>query len=74
MCEGRHDCTIPFNLLLICFVHKRRQSNVNTKFKDFNLAREIRGRRLNESVFREIEVSSGSSCRLYCEDERSCLS
>lgn len=37
---------------------------ITPNFKAVNFAREIRGRRLNGSVIREIEVDSEGSCRL----------
>ena len=43
-------------------------------FQAVNFAREIRGRRLNGSVIREIQVDSESSCRLHCVKESSCVS
>ena len=43
-------------------------------FKAVNFAKEIRGRRLNGSVIREIEVDSEDSCRLQCVEENGCLS
>ena len=45
-----------------------------SNYKAVNFAREIRGRRLNGSVIKEIEVDSESSCRLHCVEETSCLS
>ena len=45
-----------------------------SNYKAVNFAREIRGRRLNGSVIKEIEVDSESSCRLQCVEETSCLS
>ena len=41
-------------------------------FQGVNFAREIRGRRLNGSVIRQIQVDSESSCRLHCVKESSC--
>ena len=35
-------------------------------FQAVNFAKEIRGRRLNGSVFREMEVDSDVSCQLQC--------
>lgn len=43
-------------------------------FRAVNFAREIRGRRLNGSVIREIEVDSEGLCRLQCVEESSCVS
>ena len=43
-------------------------------FKAVNFAKEIRGRRLNGSVIREMEVDSEDSCRLQCVEENGCLS
>ncbi|XP_022809164.1 ficolin-2-like [Stylophora pistillata] len=43
-------------------------------FRAVNFAREIRGRRLNGSVFREIEVDSEGLCQLQCVEESSCVS
>ena len=43
-------------------------------FQAVNFAKEIRGRRLNGSVIREIKVDSESSCRLHCVKESSCVS
>ena len=43
-------------------------------FQGVNFAREIRGRRLNGSVIRQIQVDSESSCRLHCVKESSCVS
>ena len=45
-----------------------------SNYKAVNFAKEIRGRRLNGSVTKEIEVDSESSCRLLCVEESSCLS
>ena len=45
-----------------------------SNYKAVNFAREIRGRRLNGSVIKEVEVDSESSCRLQCVEETSCLS
>ena len=45
-----------------------------SNYKAVNFAKEIRGRRLNGSVIKEIEVDSESSCRLHCVEETSCLS
>ena len=42
--------------------------------KAVNFAKEIRGRRLNGSVIREIEVDSEVSCQLQCVKESECLS
>ena len=39
-----------------------------------NFAKEIRGRRLNGSVIREMEVDSEVSCQLQCVKENNCLS
>ena len=44
------------------------------KVKAGNFAKEIRGRRLNGSVIREMEVDSEGSCGLQCVRENSCLS
>ncbi|KAL9982292.1 hypothetical protein ACROYT_G004318 [Oculina patagonica] len=43
-------------------------------YKAVNFAKEIRGRRLNGSVIRELEVDSEGSCRLQCVEEDGCLS
>ncbi|PFX22965.1 Ficolin-1 [Stylophora pistillata] len=45
-----------------------------TYHRAVNFAREIRGRRLNGSVIREIEVDSEGLCRLQCVEESSCVS
>ena len=47
---------------------------MTTVFQAVNFAKEIRGRRLNGSVIREIKVDSESSCRLHCVKESSCVS
>ena len=47
---------------------------ITPNFKAVNFAKEIRERRLNGSVIREIEVESEGSCRLQCVEETGCLS
>ena len=47
---------------------------MTTVFQAVNFAKEIRGRRLNGSVIREIKVDSESSCRLHYVKESSCVS
>ena len=47
---------------------------MTTVFQAVNFAKEIRGRRLNGSAIREIQVDSESSCRLHCVKESSCVS
>ncbi|XP_078357566.1 microfibril-associated glycoprotein 4-like [Oculina patagonica] len=47
---------------------------ITPNYKAVNFAKEIRGRRLNGSVFRETEVDSEGSCRLQCVEEDGCLS
>ena len=47
---------------------------IKPNFSAVNFAKEIRGRRLNGSVIREIEVDSEGSCRLQCVKENGCLS
>lgn len=47
---------------------------ITSNYKAVNFAREIRGRRFNESVIKEIDVDSEGSCRLQCVEESSCLS
>ncbi|CAH3158027.1 unnamed protein product, partial [Pocillopora meandrina] len=47
---------------------------MTTVFQAINFARDIRGRRLNGSVIRQIQVDSESSCRLHCVKESSCVS
>ena len=39
-----------------------------------NFAKQIRGRRLNGSVIRQIEVDSDVSCQLQCVEQNGCLS
>ena len=43
-------------------------------FKAVNFATEIKGRRLNGSVIREIEVDSEGFCQIQCVKENDCLS
>ena len=47
---------------------------ITPNFKAVNFGREIRGRRLNGSVIREMEVDWEGSCRLQCVEENGCLS
>jgi hypothetical protein len=47
---------------------------ITPNFKAINFAKEIRGRRLNGSVIREMEVDSEGSCGLRCVKENGCLS
>ena len=47
---------------------------ITPNFKAVNFGKEIRGRRLNESVVRELEVDTEGSCRLQCVEENGCLS
>ena len=47
---------------------------ITPNFKAVNFGKEIKGRRLNESVVRELEVDTESSCRLQCVEENGCLS
>ena len=47
---------------------------ITPNYKAVNFGKEIRGRRLNGSVIREIEVDSEGSCRLQCVEENNCLS
>ena len=47
---------------------------IKPNFSAVNFAKEIRERRLNGSVIREIEVDSEGSCRLQCVEEKGCLS
>ncbi|KAL9982289.1 hypothetical protein ACROYT_G004315 [Oculina patagonica] len=47
---------------------------ITPNYKAVNFAKEIRGRRLNGSVIREVEVASEGSCRLQCVEEDGCLS
>ena len=47
---------------------------MTTVFQAVNFAREIRGRRLNGSVIREIQMDSESFCRLHCVKESSRVS
>ncbi|KAL9982263.1 hypothetical protein ACROYT_G004288 [Oculina patagonica] len=47
---------------------------IKPNFKAVNFAKEIRGRRLNGSVIREMEVDSEGFCRLQCVEEDGCLS
>ena len=47
---------------------------MTTVFQAVNFARDIRGRRLNGSVIRQIQLDSESSCRLHCVKESSCVS
>ena len=63
---------------LLAFVILTSVNGVARKIKPnckaLNFAKEIRGRRLNGSVIREIEVDSEGSCRLQCVEENGCLS
>ncbi|KAL9982287.1 hypothetical protein ACROYT_G004313 [Oculina patagonica] len=43
-------------------------------FKAVNFSRAIEGRKLNESVIKEVEVESEISCRLECVEEERCQS
>ena len=47
---------------------------ITLNFKAVNFGKEIRGRRLNGSVVRELEVDSEGSCRLQRVEENGCLS
>jgi len=47
---------------------------ITPNFKAVNSTKEIRGRRLNGNVIREMEVDSEGSCRLQCVEENGCLS
>ena len=42
--------------------------------KALNFAKQIRGRRLNGSVIKEMEVDSEVSCQLQCVEQNGCLS
>ena len=59
--------------LMITFTNGETRM-ITPNFKAVNFAREIRGRRLNGSVIREMEVDSEGSCRLQCVEESACLS
>ena len=59
--------------LTISFTHGDPRI-MTTVFQAVNFARDIRVRRLNGSVIRQIQVDSESSCRLYCVKESSCVS
>ncbi|XP_066018372.1 uncharacterized protein [Pocillopora verrucosa] len=64
-----------FLLTSILITLTNGESRLTTSnYKAVNFAKEIRGRRLNGSVTKEIEVDSESSCRLQCVEETSCLS
>jgi len=43
-------------------------------FQAVNFAKEIRGRKLNGSVIREIEVNTEGGCQVECVKENRCLS
>lgn len=45
---------------------------ITPNVKAVNFAKEMRGRRLNGSVIRELEVDSEGSCRLQCVEENGC--
>ncbi|XP_022809161.1 ficolin-2-like [Stylophora pistillata] len=62
---------LNLSFLLISFTNGDIRM-ITPNFKAVNFAREIRGRRLNGSVIREIEVDSEGSCRLQCVEEESC--
>ncbi|PFX13372.1 Ficolin-1 [Stylophora pistillata] len=64
---------LNLSFLLISFTNGDIRM-ITPNFKAVNFAREIRGRRLNGSVIREIEVDSEGSCRLQCVEEESCMS
>ena len=59
--------------LTISFTHGDPRI-MTTVFQAVNFARDIRGRRLNGSVIRQIQLDSESSCRLHCVKESSCVS
>ena len=59
--------------LTISFTHGDPRI-MTTVFQAVNFARDIRVRRLNGSVIRQIQVDSESSCRLHCVKESSCVS
>lgn len=53
--------------------------NVETRlttpnYKAVNFAKEIKGRKLDGNVIKEIEVATEGSCRLECVEEDGCLS
>ena len=53
--------------------------NVETRlttpnYKAVNFAKEIKGRKLDGNVIKEIEVATEGSCRLECVEEDRCLS
>jgi len=47
---------------------------ITPNFRAVNFAKEIRGRRLNGSVIREMEVDCEGYCQLQCVEENNCLS
>ena len=58
---------------LIGFVHGSNRFS-EPDFKAVNFAEAIKDQKLNESIFRELEVVSETSCQLNCVREDRCLS
>jgi len=71
--KAGHVSTVPASLCNQYF-NKRLKKMITPNVKAVNFAKEIRGRRLNGSVIRELEVDSEVSCRLQCVEENDCLS
>ena len=63
---------------LLAFVMITSTNGVTRIFKPdlkaLNFAKQIRGRRLNGSVTREMEVGSEVSCQVHCVEQNGCLS
>ena len=59
--------------LVIHFVNEKTRIT-KPNYKAVNFAKEIKGRKLDGNIIKEVEVATEGSCRLECVEEDGCLS